>query len=379
MSQKRCFVISPIGDEGSPVRKHADDVLNIIVRPAMTACGVEALRADKLYEPGRITDQMFREILNADFCIALLTGQNPNVFYEMAVAQSAGKPVIPLIAEEEKNQLPFDVLDIRCIYYDFEPQNVHEKKYEKQLIEYVHRLEHNKWQSESLLKRYGIDNLKWLLSESYSYEELASEIDRTITNLTENHGELLLEYKADGDAERLFDGLYSSILYASRAATTGTVNAIFYGNLMELDAGKSQLRVRYFAGPYNENVITRSFPVGRRGEGIATIAFNSQKIQVVNSMGHELKVKGEARLNAMISVPIPGINRNDRSRQIALLNIDSGVTDVFPPTETLRTDPCGRRLERLATLVSRTNVLYKWIVEGTERAEIPDLPPGALF
>jgi len=66
MTSRRCFVISPIGKEGSPTRRHADDVLSLIVRPAMVRCRVVARRADELLEPGRITDQMFREILQAD-------------------------------------------------------------------------------------------------------------------------------------------------------------------------------------------------------------------------------------------------------------------------------------------------------------------------
>lgn len=377
MTPKRCFVISPIGEEGSPTRKHSDDVLEVIVKPAMATCGVTALRADELREPGRITDQMFREILSADFCIALLTGQNPNVFYELAVAQSAGKPVIVLA--EKKEQLPFDVKDLRCLKYDFDPRNVIDKVYEKQLVEYVGELKRQNGRTESILQRFGKDLPTQPLPKSYSFEQLTSEIDRTIGNLNENQGELLLDYKRDGDAERLFDGLYSSILYASRAAITGVVDAIFYGNLMELDVTKGKLRVRYFAGPYNEEVITRFFPIARRGQGIATIAFNSQKIQVVNSMGQELKVKGEARLNAMISVPVPGTNRNESSRQIVLLNIDSAATDVFPTPETLRTDPCGHRLEQLANLLSRTNVIYRWIVEGAQCADAPVTPPGMLL
>ena len=377
MSQKRCFVISPIGKEGSSVRKHADQVLDIIVRPAMEACGVAARRADELREPGRISDQMFSEISGADFCIALLTGLNPNVFYELAIAQAAAKPVIVLA--EKKQQLPFDVKDIRCLYYDFEPQNVVGKVYEKQLVDFVRALERHNWQSESILQRLEKDLPSRSLPESYSFEQLTSEIGQTIANLNQNDGELVLEYKRAGDAERLFDGLYSSILYASRAAITGTVEAVFYGNLMELDVTKPQLRVRYFAGPYNDEVITRSFPVSRRGQGIATMAFSSQKIQVANSMTHELKVKDEARLNAMVCVPIPGVNRGESSRQIALLNIDSGIENVFPSTEALRDDPCGRRLEQLATLVLRANVLYRWIVEGAQRTDAPNIPPGALL
>src|SRR6266498_4050321 len=107
---KRCFVISPIGSEGSLIRQHADDVFDYIIKPAADEFGILAKRSDHLLEPGRISDQMFREILASDCCLCVLTGHNPNVFYELAVAQSVGTPVIVLIEKEE--QLPFDIRDL---------------------------------------------------------------------------------------------------------------------------------------------------------------------------------------------------------------------------------------------------------------------------
>ncbi len=70
---KRCFVISPIGAEGSAIRQHADEVFDFIVEPALAACGIEALRSDHILEPGKVTDQMFRELMT-DMCVAIVTG-----------------------------------------------------------------------------------------------------------------------------------------------------------------------------------------------------------------------------------------------------------------------------------------------------------------
>jgi hypothetical protein len=150
---KRCFVISPIGAEGSPVRKHADDVFDVYIKPALDKCGIEALRSDHLNEPGKISEQMFRRILEDDLCIAVLTGHNPNVFYELAIAQSAARPVIILI--EKGQDLPFDVQDVRCIYYDFEPKSVKENVYEKKIIEHVKSLEEANWTVSSLLRGFN--------------------------------------------------------------------------------------------------------------------------------------------------------------------------------------------------------------------------------
>ena len=113
---KRCFVISPIGQEGTPIREHADDVFDFIIKPAMDECGIKPVRSDQMHEPGKISDHMFRAILNEDLCIALLTGFNPNVFYELGLGHALGKPAI--LITDSAEEVPFDVGALRIIVYD---------------------------------------------------------------------------------------------------------------------------------------------------------------------------------------------------------------------------------------------------------------------
>lgn len=140
---KRCFVISPIGQPGSEVREHADDVFAYIIKPAMDEVGITVYRADHDAQAGRITDQMFESILNDDLCIAVLSFQNPNVYYELAVAQSAARPVI--ILNQKGHPLPFDIKDLRVIEYDFRPKAIIEKVYVRQIVEMVRNLEARNW------------------------------------------------------------------------------------------------------------------------------------------------------------------------------------------------------------------------------------------
>jgi hypothetical protein len=168
---KKCFVMSPIGPEGSAVREHADDVYDYIIRPAMEECGIEAFRSDHLREPGRISEQMFHEILNDDLCIAVLTGHNPNVFYELAIAQAAGRPVLALL--EKGQNLPFDVLDLRCVYYDLKPRMLFEKVYTSEIIQHVKSVEAAGWKANSpfnlLTSVGGGDDRFRFLDESREY------------------------------------------------------------------------------------------------------------------------------------------------------------------------------------------------------------------
>ena len=119
----QCFIISPIGQPGSPARDHADDVFECIIGPALKEAQVDGHRADHVKDVGRITKQMYDDILTCDFCIALLHGFNPNVFYELAVAHSAGIPVILL--SEKGFDPPFDLKDERVFHYDLSPRSIH--------------------------------------------------------------------------------------------------------------------------------------------------------------------------------------------------------------------------------------------------------------
>lgn len=143
-SHGRCFVISPIGAEDSEVRRHADEVFEHIVRPAMERCGLVPYRSDHLSAPGRISGQMFERILGDDLCIAVLTGYNPNVFYELAIAHFARRPVIIML--EKGRELPFDVNDLRCLYYDFWPSSIMSGEYVEELVKQVEDLRALNWQ-----------------------------------------------------------------------------------------------------------------------------------------------------------------------------------------------------------------------------------------
>lgn len=113
---KPCFVISPIGEEGTETRSRADKVLKHVIKPAALECGYEAIRADEIADPGLITSQVIQHIIDDDLVIADLTGRNPNVFYELALRHALRKPLVQIIQKGES--LPFDVAEMRTIPLD---------------------------------------------------------------------------------------------------------------------------------------------------------------------------------------------------------------------------------------------------------------------
>jgi hypothetical protein len=118
MTKKKCFVIGPIGDTGSPVRADADDFMKYIVSPCLAQKEFdydEPIRADKLNEPGRITSQIIKLLMEADLVIADLTTNNANVYYELSLRHAIGKPAIHMALDG--TQISFDLHDNRTIFY----------------------------------------------------------------------------------------------------------------------------------------------------------------------------------------------------------------------------------------------------------------------
>lgn len=114
--EKLCFVIAPIGDEGSEIRHRSDQVLKHIITPAANECGYETVRADKISEPGMITSQVIQHLIEDTLVIADLTGRNPNVFYELAIRHAIKKSIVQIIQIGEP--IPFDVAQSRTIQVD---------------------------------------------------------------------------------------------------------------------------------------------------------------------------------------------------------------------------------------------------------------------
>lgn len=111
-----CFYISPIGDDGSEHRKHADLFLGSIVEPALEGFKLKVVRADKISEPGIITRQILDHILNARLVVADLSFHNPNVFYELCLRHAARLPVVQVIRASDR--IPFDLSQSRTIKID---------------------------------------------------------------------------------------------------------------------------------------------------------------------------------------------------------------------------------------------------------------------
>lgn len=113
---KSCFVIAPIGEEGSETRNNSDQILRHIIRPTAELLGYSAMRADEIADSGLITPEVIQHLLDDDLVIADLTGHNPNVFYELAIRHAIKRPIVQMISTGQS--LPFDIANSRIIDFD---------------------------------------------------------------------------------------------------------------------------------------------------------------------------------------------------------------------------------------------------------------------
>jgi len=107
-----CFVIQPF-DSGKYDKRFQD-----IYKPAIEAAGLEAYRVD--YDPSVLIpiDSIEKGIQQATICLADISTDNPNVWYELGFAFASNKPVVMVCSHDRPGgKYPFDIQHRSVIPY----------------------------------------------------------------------------------------------------------------------------------------------------------------------------------------------------------------------------------------------------------------------
>ncbi|MCF0125652.1 MAG: hypothetical protein HUJ68_07855, partial [Clostridia bacterium] len=99
-----------------PFKDPLNDYYKKIIKPTVQKCSLNAIRADAISGGRLIMDDIAESIVKADIIIADVTGQNPNVNYELGMAHALGKKVV--IISQTTSDLPFDYKGVRAVIYD---------------------------------------------------------------------------------------------------------------------------------------------------------------------------------------------------------------------------------------------------------------------
>lgn len=112
---KSCFVVCPIGADGSETRLNSDTVLKHIILPVCSELDFKVIRVDQIYAADRIDNTIYEHLQKADLVIADMSEHNPNAFYEIGYRHALEKPLIPIM--KEGTNIPFDLASLRTITY----------------------------------------------------------------------------------------------------------------------------------------------------------------------------------------------------------------------------------------------------------------------
>ena len=112
-----CFTLMPFGEPDNLQQVYRNHVF-----PVVQACNLRCERADDIYGVQGIMQSIWEAIFQARVIIAEMTGSNANVFYELGIAHTLGKPVIMIT--QSMDFIPFDLRHLRCIVYRYTPDNI---------------------------------------------------------------------------------------------------------------------------------------------------------------------------------------------------------------------------------------------------------------
>lgn len=110
MTEKYCFVIQPF-DKGKFDSRY-DDTID----PAIRNCGIEPYRVDRDISVDIPIHSIERKIAEASICLAEISSDNPNVWFELGYAIALKKEII--LISEKRDKFPFDIQHRNIIIYD---------------------------------------------------------------------------------------------------------------------------------------------------------------------------------------------------------------------------------------------------------------------
>lgn len=120
----KLFIICPIGSKKSAVRLRSEGMKRILLEPAIArvqaAHGIVIEAEIDHHDSGArdIVQGIVNKLISYEFIVAFVYNTNPNVFYELGVAHSAGRDVVILMQEEADGRpLPFDIQTRSAITY----------------------------------------------------------------------------------------------------------------------------------------------------------------------------------------------------------------------------------------------------------------------
>lgn len=198
MTEKICFIVTAIGESGTPTRERADNVYKYLIVPVCEDLGYKPVRVDHVNAVDNINATIINYLKTAPMVIADMTDHNPNAFYELGFRQALELPLVPII--KVGGNLPFDVMTTRTVFYDTDVSKIEESK--SNLKAKIQSFENFKMPKSSLDKNFTLDDVN---------DNLNKKLDKILNLLENNQSYSSLAHTYDFNAKPSF-GNYQSII-----------------------------------------------------------------------------------------------------------------------------------------------------------------------
>jgi signal transduction histidine kinase len=109
----RCFLAIPYSLEFAEVRK--------AIEKGARDSRSDVASLDSVVRAGTVQEALFGELARADCIIAEVSNSNPNVFFELGLAQAMGKALFLLARSKDISRVPFDIRSNQFLVYDSTP------------------------------------------------------------------------------------------------------------------------------------------------------------------------------------------------------------------------------------------------------------------
>jgi uncharacterized protein YjbI with pentapeptide repeats len=137
---RACFVIMPFAEAWS------QEVYGVI-KEGVEGAGFVCRRGDDYFGRVVLVD-LWQRLNEASFVVADLTSENPNVYYELGIAHTLGKEIVPII--QRGSRIPFDQQPFRILMYENSVQGL--GRLSRTIPDWISSLDYNSSPQSMLLR-----------------------------------------------------------------------------------------------------------------------------------------------------------------------------------------------------------------------------------
>ena len=215
MKIRNIFVVTPLGEDGSKERIHADRMKGSVFHEFESYSFKSSI--DERGGSAVVAERIFNQINEADVVVADMTFGNLNVFYEIGIAHALNKSVI-LIGPKEFN-VPFDLNHLSRIQYD---KDLFDSERNSHIVDQLKKDIGKELQNLETSDKNGLNPYEGFLKETT--KGMLSDIHSKIKNLedmiarTQNKDVVVTEYiKGENNA---FAALTEAVKKATKSIRT---------------------------------------------------------------------------------------------------------------------------------------------------------------